>query len=72
MKTLYDYLMEEESGIGATPANTIGAGEPDIDELAHAVDGGMPKGETRLFKRKRKKKNGHREYVMVADEPRKV
>ena len=37
MKSLYDYLMEEESGIGATPANTIGAGEPDIDELAHAV-----------------------------------
>lgn len=42
----------------ATPANTIGAGEPDLDELARPVAGGIPKGETRLFKRKKKKKKG--------------
>ena len=58
MRSLYDYLMEEESGIMATPANTIGAGEPDLDELARPVAGGMPKSETRVFKCKRKKKKG--------------
>jgi len=62
MKTLLEYFIKECKGAGvvATPANTIGMGEPTTTDLVSAPAGGIPHEETRIWspyrkKRKRKK-----------------
>lgn len=62
MKTLLEYIIKECKGAGvvATPANTIGMGEPTTTDLVSAPAGGIPHEETRIWspyykKRKRKK-----------------
>ena len=62
MQSLYDYLLgvfEEEGGVIATPTNTIGMGDPGLGELISAPEGGIPHGDTKITrKRKRRKKKG--------------
>lgn len=70
MQSLYDYLLgifEEEGAEAATPANTIGMGNPGIDELISAPEGGIPRGETRLFHKKKRRKKKGRDFEMTAD-----
>ena len=58
MKTLLEYIIKECEGVGvaATPANTIGMGEPTVTDLVSAPAGGIPHEETRIWKPGRKKK----------------
>lgn len=63
MKDLFDYIQEEMDG-AATPANTMGAGEPGPECFVSAPAGGIPKHtKTRIFRRKKKRKNG-RDFEM--------
>ena len=66
MKDLFDYIQEEMDG-AATPANTMGAGEPGPECLS-APAGGIPKQTIRIFRRKKRRKNG-RDFEMKP-EPR--
>lgn len=70
MKDLKDYLhevFEEVGDVMATPANTMGAGEPsfDTDGFISAPIGGTPKQTTRITKRRKKSKKGLRDYLMT-------
>lgn len=59
MKDLFAYVVEEleGAGIAATPANTMGAGEPDLTDIAVLGQGGTPKKiPTKVTKRKRKRR----------------
>ena len=67
MRNLYDYIQEEMEGGAsvATPANTMGAGEPTMTDLVSAPAGGIPKtNQTRITKRKKRKKKGP-DYIMT-------
>jgi hypothetical protein len=67
MRTLYEYIMMEceggapDSGM-ATPANTMGAGNPDAGELAR-LDG-IPHEKTKIIRRRKKRRSTLRDYPM--------
>lgn len=70
MQSLYDYLLgvfEEEGAGAATPANTVGMGDPGLGELISAPEGGIPRGETRLFHKKKRRKKKGRDFEMTSD-----
>lgn len=67
MRSLYEYIKEEEAGGMATPASTMGMGEPSFstDGLVSAPAGGIPKEKTTIYKRRKKKKRRDlRDFIM--------
>jgi hypothetical protein len=71
MKSLFEYLMKECEG-GATPANTMGMGNPTIDgdtlsEPIGPVAGGRPHGDTRITKRRKRRKKGQPDFDMKGE-----
>ena len=67
MKTLYEYILQEEECGMMTPSNTMGAGEPgfDTDGFISAPLGGTPKQSTHITRRRKKKKSDLRDYPMT-------
>lgn len=69
MESLSQYLshiLEEEGGT-ATPANTIGMGNPDLGELISAPEGGIPHGDTKIIRRKKRRKKKEPDFKMSDD-----
>lgn len=74
MKNLCDYIREEMEGgiLAATPANTMGAGEPTVTDLVSAPAGGIPKtDQTRIVKRKKRGKKGS-DYIMTGPQHKNI
>lgn len=68
MKSLKEYLQECDGGAspagdvgGSTPANTMGMGEPAMDQ--NHMDG-IPVQNIRIFKRKKRKKKSQKDFEM--------
>lgn len=71
MKDLKEYLYNLlEDNVGAqTPSNTIGMGEPGIDNepLISAPAGGIPKGKTKITRRRKTRRKDPRDFIMNGD-----
>ncbi len=64
MKTLLEYILREEE-CDATPANTIGMGNPNVTDLISAPADGLPEEDMRITKRRKRRRIGKRDYPMT-------
>lgn len=72
MRTLLEYILNEEEA--ATPANTMGMGDPGILQEPVSIPrgepapvGGIPKEKIRIHRRRKRSKPGKRDFEMIGD-----